>query len=314
MKERLMKCIEENQNIVIARHKNPDLDAYGSQFGLYYALKERYPNKQISVIGDTNTLNQFGALLKASDVSMNESLVILLDTVAKQMLLPEFYENSKVLFLIDHHQNEPDIKHDYWWHDTSASSTSEIIATFLWESGFDISSDSAKALYLGIVGDTGRFMFASTTAKTFRVVSWLMERNFNAAQLLNNMYTESFETKKMKADFFSSIQLTKNHVGYRKNDLDFQEKHHLDSNYCSRGLVNQMSGITEIPIWANFTLDAASKGIWCELRSRDIPVLEVAKKHGGGGHLNACGCTVGSWDETNQILAELDQLLEEKNG
>lgn len=80
-------------------------------------------------------------------------------------------------------------------------------------------------------------------------------------------------------------------------------------------MVNQMSGIENICIWANFTEDDEGK-IQCELRSKSIPIVEVARKYGGGGHALACGCTVPSFEVADQILHDLDGLVEksENNG
>ncbi len=103
MKEKIFNLIKSYDSIVIARHKSPDFDAYGSQFGLYYALKEKYPEKRIYVVGDTNPLNVFQEMDVISENIYKESLLIILDTVAKQMLEEGIYENYDKLILIDHH-------------------------------------------------------------------------------------------------------------------------------------------------------------------------------------------------------------------
>jgi phosphoesterase RecJ-like protein len=72
-------------------------------------------------------------------------------------------------------------------------------------------------------------------------------------------------------------------------------------------MVNQMSGIKEIPIWANFTEDVENNAIVCEFRSRGITIVDIAKKYGGGGHNNACGATVETWDEVDLIIKDLDE-------
>ncbi|MDC7244216.1 MAG: DHHA1 domain-containing protein, partial [Sphaerochaetaceae bacterium] len=142
----------------------------------------------------------------------------------------------------------------------------------------------------------------------------LLENGADISEIHNHMYTESRRTKKIKAEFFNSVKYTKNNVAYKKNDLDFLDKFNLDSFYASRGLVNQMSGMDEVEIWVNFTVDRETNDIWCELRSRTIPVLPIAKKYGGGGHLKACGCTLKSWEETDLVINDLDKMVEEQNG
>ena len=73
-------------------------------------------------------------------------------------------------------------------------------------------------------------------------------------------------------------------------------------------MVNIMEGIENIPIWANFSEDEDGS-IYVELRSSGVAINHIATNHGGGGHLQACGCTVKSFDEVYQIINELNDLL-----
>jgi len=314
LKKQILKYIEKYDSIIIARHKKPDLDAYGSQFGLYYALKEKYPNKKIYAVGDTNPLNDFQELDKVSEEVYKESLLFILDTVASGLIEEEIYKNYSKLVFIDHHRNDPDIPFDLAYQVKDSSSCAEIIAELLLEWDININKESARALYMGIIGDTGRFMYPSTSARTLRIASLLVERGVDIASVHNNMYTESRKSKQIKNEFFNLVKYSKNNVAYRKNNIAFLDKHDLTTYYASRGLVNQMAGMDEVEIWVNFTIDRDTSNIMCELRSRSIPVLDVAKKYGGGGHLRACGCTLKNWEETDLVIKDLDKILEERNG
>jgi len=309
MEREIYSLIQEYDSIVIARHKNPDLDAYGSQFGLYYALKEKYPNKKIYAIGDTNSQNYFKELDIVDEDTKKSSLIFVLDTVASQMLNEADYIHHAKLVFVDHHQNFPDIDSDYYIRDTDASSTSEMIANLLISLGIEITHDSARALYMGIIGDTGRFLYSSTTANTLLTTAKLLDKKINTQEIHDLIYLESLDSKKIKNIFFNDIQFTKKNVAYKKNTQEFLKKYNLDANYVSRGLISQMSGIKEVPIWANFTYDKNVNKIICELRSRDYQVLDVAKKYGGGGHLYACGCSVNTWEETDEIIKDLNRMV-----
>ncbi|HAQ56846.1 MAG TPA: hypothetical protein DCR44_05560 [Acholeplasmatales bacterium] len=312
MFNRFVQLVESHEKIILLRHQNPDLDAFGSQFGLYHTLQARYPQKTILAVGDSNSLNYFQPLDSASDQDYREALVVILDTVSRQMLEGARYEQAETLVLIDHHRNEPDIRFDLYIKNADASSTAEMLATAFLEAGWTIPLLAAEALYMGIVADTGRFLYKSISPATFRTAAALLELGIDIQHLYDRMYAESLLMKKLKSAFFSSIEMTPKNVAYRKNDEAFLKLHDVDSHTVSRGLVNQMAGIQEVPIWANFTYDLATGRILCELRSRAIPILDVAKKFGGGGHLQACGCTVDTWKETDLVLMELDQKTEER--
>ena len=79
MIDKILDLIKEYDSIIIARHKNPDLDAFGSQFGLYYALKNKYPNKKIYAVGDTNTLNDFQEMDEVTEEIYKKSLEFILE-------------------------------------------------------------------------------------------------------------------------------------------------------------------------------------------------------------------------------------------
>lgn len=309
MEREVYSLIQDFDSIVIARHKNPDLDAYGSQFGLYYALKAKYPNKKIYAIGDDNNQNYFQELDKISDDIKKESLVFVLDTVAKQMLNEEDYLLHKKLVLIDHHQNIPDIEYDYYIRDVEASSTSEMVASFLLGLKIEINKESARALYMGIIGDTGRFMYNSTTPHTLKIASILLEKGINIQDIHDQIYLENLENKKIKAIFFNGVEFTKKNVAYKKNTQEFLDKYNLEANFVSRALISQMAGIEEVPVWANFTYDKKIDRILCEFRSRRYQVLDIAKQYGGGGHLYACGCSVKTWEEVDLIIKDLNKLV-----
>ena len=73
-------------------------------------------------------------------------------------------------------------------------------------------------------------------------------------------------------------------------------------------MVNTMSDIRGIEIWANFT--ETDEGVLCELRSSQYNVNQIAVAHGGGGHIKASGATLRDRAEAMQLLDELNHLTE----
>jgi phosphoesterase RecJ-like protein len=314
MFKQIDQAIQKHDSIVISRHKAPDYDAYGAQFGLFYALKESFPRKNIYVIGDTNSLNRFRDFDNIDQTILNQSLMIIVDTAVEQMLFDQSYRYAKTLMVIDHHQNDSDLNPAVYYKDTEASSASELIARIIFTNRYPLPQLAAKALFMGIVGDTGRFLFSSVKPETFQIAAKLLATGIDLNEIYNSMYVESLQAKKMKADYLTAVIISSHGVGYRIIGSDFLAKHQIDSYTASRSLANQLSGIKEVPIWANFTHDTTSGRILCELRSREIPIVDVAKKYGGGGHLNACGCTIEKEDVVQDIVKDLDYLAEVHHG
>ena len=74
-------------------------------------------------------------------------------------------------------------------------------------------------------------------------------------------------------------------------------------------MVNVMAGIKGINIWVNFTEDPTTEKVLVEIRSNGININKIAVKYGGGGHLNASGATIDSFEVADKLLKDLDKLM-----
>lgn len=317
--QEILKKIKEYKTIIIHRHSNPDLDALGSQIGLKETLKENFPEKDIYVVGDINRFTFLGEMDNISDDKFDGALCIICDVAVGNMVSDHRYFNSKEVIVIDHHQNETDLSLPekefnlplYRYVDITSLACCAIVADMIKAWGLTLPSHAATALYSGIVTDTGRFQYGNNLANVFKTSAYLVENGADPQFIYRNLYVESLESRVMKNYFQNKMQLTKNNVAYMINDKDVFEKFDIDTFTVSRGMVNLMAGIDKVKIWANFTYDRQTGKVICEFRSRDIVIVDIAKKYGGGGHACACGTTVESFDVVEKILEDFDRLLEE---
>lgn len=314
MFKQIKTLIEEYDHIVIHRHKNPDGDAYGSQMGLKRLIEMNYPKKTVYAVGDTNVFSYIGDIDEVDNDFYQGALAIILDVAVSQLVSDDRYTLAKQRLVIDHHMNDSNID-AINMIESSYISCAEMIADMALTLEWDIDDLAATRLMIGIVTDSGRFLYPNTKAKTFEIAAALMNKGAKLQYIYNQLYTESLNFKKLKGYFINNFKTTEYNVAYMKNDTAVKEQFGVSTFTVSRAMVNQMSGIEDISIWANFTEDADGL-IQCELRSKEIPIVDVAKKYGGGGHALACGCTVDSFDMADEILADLDKIIEksEKRG
>jgi len=311
IKSRILELIKSYDRIIIHRHVRPDMDAIGSQYGLYLVLKENYPQKEIYVVGDTNDMS-FHATMDTIDSSKYDgALVIITDVAVSRMVSDDRYQLASDIIIIDHHQNETDINNvTVYYKDPNFASACEMIVDLIRSFNYIITSEAATYLYGGMVTDTGRFLYMNQPEKTFELASYIMRFDPNYQEFYDYLYTESLQKRQTK-NLFSQFEITENGVAYRKNDALVIQKSGLEFQSISRGMVNQMAGIKEIPIWANFTEDTENKVIIGEFRSRGITIVDIAKKYGGGGHNQACGATLQDWSIADLILKDLDERAKE---
>ena len=306
MFEKILDQIKNYDRIIIHRHKNPDGDALGSQIGLYLILRENFPEKEIYKVGDMTGRYSFMDNSKMDEIDdslYNDALAIILDTSASHLISDERYKSAKATARIDHHIFCEKIA-DIEVTDTSYESCCGLITELAIECGLSLSPDSAKALYTGMVTDSGRFRYDSTSSSTHRLASKLMEQKFDTNEIYSNLYADDFSYIRLRAQFILKIQFTDYRVAYIYTDKSEVESYGVDTFTISRSMVSTMSDIRGVDIWVNFT--ETDTGVLAELRSNKFNINPIAVKYGGGGHAKASGATLKDKDEAMRMLEDLN--------
>ncbi len=309
MFEAIVEKIRQYDTIILHRHHKPDGDAMGSQIGLRQILKENFPEKRVFMVGDAPGFYGFmeGAQMDTvPDEAYQGALAIILDCGGKNMISDERYTLAEATMRIDHHIFSGQIA-DTEVIDTSFESCCGMIAALARESGLRLNRLAAKSLYTGMVTDSGRFRYDGTTARTFCLASYLMEQGFDTNEIFRELYADSYENKRLKAQFILKVQFTPHKVAYIYTTKEEFDSLGLDTFTVSRGMVNTMADMKGVGIWVNFT--ETEKGVLCELRSGDLNINPVAVKYGGGGHAKASGATVPDRETAMDMLHDLDALL-----
>ncbi|MDX9807730.1 MAG: bifunctional oligoribonuclease/PAP phosphatase NrnA [Acholeplasma sp.] len=313
MYEDILAKVMGYQTIIIHRHSKPDFDAIGSQVGLKEILVENFPNKHIFVVGDQNRFDMENDMQSIPDELYADALVFILDVAVKHMVSDDRYKLAKEVIVIDHHKNACDIENaTLVLTDSTFSACAELITDMALELNLKINPRAASFLYAGIVTDTGRFQWMHKPERVFLIASMLTGFGAKTTELYDFLYVETLESKQMK-NYFSNRFVFEDGVAYLKNDKEVFEKFDVDVFTVSRGMVNLAAGIDTIKIWLNFTYDAEKNIILGEFRSRGIKIVDIAKKYGGGGHEQACGASLQSWAQVDEVIADYKQLLKENN-
>ena len=311
MFKNILSLIEKYDRIIIHRHKNPDGDALGSQLGLYHIIKDSYPQKEVYIVGDLTPRYSFMLTREMDEISdelYEGALAIVLDTSAKTLISDERYTTATATARMDHHLFVEKICEEEVVA-TSYESCAGLVAAMAMAGGLVVSPVAAKALYTGMITDSGRFRYDSTSSETFRVASFLMERKFETADIFRNLYADELKFIQLRAKLTLKIQLASSKVAYIYSDKDDVASYGADTFTISRGMVNVMGEIRGIENWVNFT--ESDDGVLCEIRSNKHNINPIAVKYGGGGHQKASGATLKDRDEAMALLADLIALTEE---
>ena len=310
MYKSFLNKIKEYGTIIIHRHGRPDGDAMGSQIGLKEAILATYPYKKVYAVGDINQRFSFvGDVDIIEDDVYKNALVIVLDSSDTTMINDERYKLGKYIIKVDHHISKCNYGH-LNIVETSEVSCASLLAKIIFNCNMKLTPKGAQALFTGIVTDSGRFRYDNVTSDTFSVVSKLLKYKFSMDEVYSNLYIEDLDLIKLRANMVLSFKISDKGVAYLINTQEDIKKYGVDIFTISRGMVNVMSGIRGIDIWANFTDDEEWK-IIAELRSSKYSVNPVAVKYGGGGHKFASGATLPSYDYINRVIEDLEDLMEE---
>ena len=310
MFEQIKNVIERFDRILIHRHSRPDGDAMGSQIGLRELLRHNYPEKEVLAVGDSTGFFGFmeGAVMdEVADEAYENALAIVLDCGAEHLISDTRWKTAAATARMDHHIFTGQLA-EHEVIDTSFESCCGMVAALAEESGWALTPLAAKSLYTGMVTDSGRFRYDGTTARTFRLASFLMEQPIDTNELFRQLYADDFESKKRKAQFVLKTQFSPKNVAYIYTTREEFEAMGLDTFTVSRAMVNTMADIRGVDIWVNFT--ETENGVLCELRSSRYNINPIAVKYGGGGHAKASGATVPDRDTAMAMLADLDEMME----
>lgn len=309
IQQQIIKKIEEFDTIIVHRHVIPDGDAYGSSFGLAELIRTSFPEKKVYVVGEElDYLHYVGITDKIDDSIYKNALVIVTDTPNAARISDERWKLGAYKIKIDHHPFS-DVFADIEWIDTSYTSTCEMITSLLIENNLKINDNGARCLFNGIVSDTGRFLFRGVSDQTLRYASELLRYNFDMVELYAHMYTQSKSMVRFKGYILLNFEETSNGVAYVKLTDELLKELNIDETSAS-SQVNTLSNIEGIKIWAFFAEDKANGDIRVNLRSSGAAVNDIAKKYGGGGHIQAAGARVNSWDMIDQMIQDLDELAQ----
>ncbi|HOF65603.1 MAG: bifunctional oligoribonuclease/PAP phosphatase NrnA [Erysipelotrichaceae bacterium] len=308
----ILKAIKAFDKIAILSHKSPDFDALGSQFGLYYWIKDNFPNKNVKVLGEDSVIytpKLYPHLDSVKNSWFNGALAIVVDCANLDRVSESRVSLASKIIKIDHHPNvEPYGAINFV--DDSASSVGEMIATFiLAQPKKIISKECGKNLFSAIVGDTGRFKYAATTPSTFAVAELLLDTGFDMTKdVYVKMYSYEKEDLRVLAYILSNFKVTEHGFAYYIIDDNAQTKLNIPAERGKEN-VNIFSGIDGIHIWAAITEDINEKRWRVSMRSAEKPINHIAAKWNGGGHAQASGASLFDKKDIETFINEIDEYL-----
>ena len=207
MKDTILNKIKEYDIITIFGHIYPDGDCYGSQLGLKYFIEENFKDKKVYAIGSgfRKMFPLIGYMDEVSDDIISSSLAIVLDCSTADRVEDSRFSVAKEIIHIDHHVKSIQFCENSYV-DESAVATTEILTNLFTYWGLNIDKKSATALMLGLITDSGRFLY-SPTANEFMVASKLSASGARLESIYDVLYESHISELELKKLVYSSYKI-----------------------------------------------------------------------------------------------------------
>ncbi len=310
----MIRITEEVRNagsIAVSGHIRPDGDCVGSVMGLYLYLKKELPEAEIDVYLE-KPAEIFDCISHIEDVKSEFNNVdagkiydvfIVLDCADDRLgEVRALYEKARKKINIDHHISNPGCG-DVRIVEPERSSTAELLYDLMDPAALD--EEIARALYIGIIHDTGVLRYSNTAPHTLQVVSELIKFGFDFSKIIDDTFYEKtyVQTQIMGRAILESVRFMHDKCivsMVSRRMMDFYQVTPQDLD----GIVNQLLAVKGVEC-AIFMYEIRTLEYKISMRSKGrVDVAGVAMRFGGGGHVRAAGCTMnGTYHDNINNLA-----------
>lgn len=287
--------------MAVTTHVNADGDGVGSEVALWHLLTAR--GLRSGLANPTPIPERFHFLVPPgadhSDRAAREieaaDVVIVLDISELSRLgdLARAITRSHVVACIDHHVSQGSLPAGPRLVAPEAAATAELVFDLASAVGWPISPAAARALYVGILTDTGGFRFANTTPRALRVAGALLERGVDPESIYESVYASAPEGRvRLLVEVLATLVVEREHgLAWVTVPPDALQRHRATADDLD-GIVEYPRSIAGVRLALLFRQLASGK-VKVSFRSLgEVDVAELAHQFGGGGHRKAAGASL----------------------
>ena len=298
--ERVAAALREDDRFLLTTHEGPDGDALGSLLALHQLLGQLGKDSVMFLAATEFPLPVEYRFLALADVfheapaDVAERTLVFLDCGNIDRMPVDFLqrEGARIVNIDHHHDNT--LFGEVNLVDTGASCTAEIVWRLAKLLDLRITTEIATALYVGLVTDTGKFMYENTDPDSHRMAAELIEAGVNVDEIYRRLFERvPIEKAKLvaraieKVERFDDDRLALTYI--TREDYAATGA----SDLLTEGIIDNVRAL-EGTIVAGVIRDKTEGGRTARkvsLRSSDgaVDVSAIAREQGGGGHKRAAG-------------------------
>jgi bifunctional oligoribonuclease and PAP phosphatase NrnA len=311
----IIKAINKGQNFFITAHVRLDGDALGSELALYLMLRNL--GKKVTIYNQDKTPAHYGFLPAAENIvhklggldQFDVGFILDCSELERVGEKAQQIAGIKTLINIDHHISNGGFC-SLSMLDAKASSTGEMLFRLMQAMGGKMTKDICTNLYAAIITDTGGFRYSNTRANTLRAAGDLVENGADPQWISENIYESDSPAKlRLLSRAMETLSLDmENKVGFMVVTQRYLQETGATMEHTD-GFIDIPRTVLGIDIAMLYT-QMGDNFYKLSLRSKgQINVEKVARKFGGGGHVNAAACRIEG--DIEQIKLQVLQAIKE---
>jgi len=298
-REQVLERLREDRRFVLATHEHPDGDALGSLVAMHELLRALGKDALMYVSPDDLPLpSEYSVFALEGAIhepppDIAERTVVFLDCGNIDRNSASVLRDSPRLLNIDHHHDNTRFGTlDYVVSD--ASCTAEIVWDLMHGLGMRPTLAAAEALYIGLITDTGRFMYENTGPRAHLMAAELIVAGVDVAGIYRQLYEDvPVEKLALMAIALGAIQrFDDGQLTVAALSADDFAATGADEHY-SEGIVDQLRAVrgTKVAVFVRELTGERRGQRKVSLRATDdhVDVSAIARAQGGGGHRRAAG-------------------------
>jgi phosphoesterase RecJ-like protein len=289
------------RHIVLTTHVNADGDGVGSEVGLWHLLQAR--GMTVTIANPTAIPDRFHFLLPdgadKSDRAVKEieraDLIVVLDIGDLGRvgdLGHRIAARAVTVACIDHHVSPGSLPPGPRLIDPQATATAELVHDLAVALQWPVTAACARALYVGILTDTGGFRFSNTTPRALRVAGALLEVGVDPESIYEQVYANAPEGRiRLLAEVLETLVVEPEGMAWVTVPPGALERHGAEADDLD-GIVEFARSVAGTRLALLFR-QLANGRVKVSLRSRGaVDVAALAQRFGGGGHVKAAGASL----------------------
>ena len=314
--EAVIERLRTGDRFLLTTHEGPDGDALGSMLAMHQVLTQLGKDSVMFLAEKEFPLPVEYRFLALQEVfheppsDLSDRTIVFLDCGNIDRMPVEWLRDGACILNIDHHHDNTRFG-EVNLVDVAASCTAEIVFGISRRLGATTTPEIAQALYVGLITDTGMFMYENTDARTHRVAAELIEAGVDVNGVFRRLYERVPEEKlRLIARALGKID---RHLDGRLSTTFISAEDYAATGadeMMTEGIIDLVRGIegTSVAAVIRDKPDSQREARKVSLRSTDgsVDVSRIAGKMGGGGHKRAAGFS------TDQSYEELIEFLRDE--